>query len=157
MAPGFACAHIWPVVTSHRISTHPQYSHYSTMLDDYFRQYGLVFILAVVAFIVPASMLLASSLFARLSIRPQKPDPVKLDVYECGMQTIGGRWGQFNFRYYMYALLFVIFDVEVIFIFPWAVKFNKLGVFALAEMGAFILILFIGWVYAWRKQDLEWR
>ena len=127
------------------------------MLDDYFRQYGLIAIFAAVAFIVPSSMMLVSWLASRARIRPSKPDPVKLDVYECGMQTIGGRWGQFNFRYYMYALLFVIFDVEVIFIFPWAVKFNKLGLFALIEMMVFILILMLGWVYAWRKQDLEWR
>ena len=111
----------------------------------------------MVAFIVPASMMAVSWLASRVRIRPQKPDPVKLDVYECGMQTIGGRWGQFNFRYYTYALLFVIFAVEVIFIFPWAVRFNKLGLFALVEMVVFILILVVAWVYAWRKQDLEWR
>ena len=127
------------------------------MLDDYFRQYGLIAILALVAFIVPASMLMVSWLFSKVGMRPQKPEPVKSEVYECGMETIGGRWGQFNFRYYMYALLFVIFDVEVIFIFPWAVKFNRLGAFAMAEMGVFVLILLIGWVYAWRKEDLEWR
>ena len=73
------------------------------------------------------------------------------------MQLMGGRWSQFNFRYYMYALLFVIFDVEVVFIFPWAVRFNTLGLFALIEMLVFILILVLGWAYAWRKQDLEWR
>jgi NADH-quinone oxidoreductase subunit A len=128
------------------------------MLDDYFRQYGLIAIFAVVAFIVPSSMLLVSFLASRVRIRPKKPDPIKEDIYECGMQTIGGsRWGQFNFRYYMYALLFVIFDVQVIFIFPWAVRFKKLGLFALIEMMVFVLILLLGWVYAWRKQDLEWR
>lgn len=127
------------------------------MLDDYFRQYGLIAIFAVVAFIVPASMMMVSWLASKVRIRPHKPDEVKLDVYECGMQTIGGRWGQFNFRYYSYALLFVVFDVEVIFIYPWAVRSNKLGLFALVEMMAFIFILLIGWAYAWRKQDLEWR
>ena len=127
------------------------------MLDDYFRQYGLIAIFAVVAVIVPSSMLLVSWLAARVRIRPSKPDPVKLDVYECGMQTIGGRWGQFNFRYYMYAILFVVFDVEVIFIYPWAAKFNQLPLFALVEMVVFILILMVAWAYAWRKRDLEWR
>ena len=127
------------------------------MLDDYFRQYGLVAILGVVAVIVPTSMLMLSWAASKVKIRPQKPNPVKSEVYECGMQTIGGRWGQFNFRFYMYALLFVIFDVEVVFIYPWAVKFNQLGLFALIEMMVFILILVLGWVYAWRKQDLEWR
>ena len=127
------------------------------MLDDYFRQYGLIAIFAVVAVIVPSSMLLVSWLASKVRIRPRKPDPVKLDVYECGMQTIGGRWGQFNFRYYMYALLFVVFDIEVIFIYPWAAKFNQLPLFALVEMVIFILILMVAWAYAWRKQDLEWR
>ena len=126
-------------------------------MDDYFRQYGLIAIFAVVAFIVPASMMMVSWLASKVRVRPQKPDPVKSDVYECGMQTIGGKWGQFNFRYYTYALLFVIFGVEVIFIYPWAVRFNKLGLFALLEMVVFILILVVGWMYAWRKQDLEWR
>jgi len=126
------------------------------MLDDYLRQYVLIAIFAVVAFIVPTSMLVVSWLLSRVRIRPSKPSPVKSDVYECGMQIMGGRWGQFNFRYYMYALLFVIFDVEVVFIFPWAVQFNKLGLFALIEMVIFILILVLGWAYAWRKQDLEW-
>tara|TARA_B100001245_G_C22821393_1_gene395271 strand:- start:417 stop:638 length:222 start_codon:yes stop_codon:yes gene_type:complete len=73
------------------------------------------------------------------------------------MEPIGGHWGQFNFRYYMYALLFVIFDVEAVFIYPWAVKFNQLGLFALVEMFVFIGILVVGWLYAWRKKDLEWR
>ena len=127
------------------------------MLDDYFRQYGLIAIFAVIAFIVPASMLMISWLASKVLIRPKKPHPVKSEVYECGMETIGGKWGQFNFRYYMYALLFVIFDVEVVFIYPWAVRFNQLPLFALLEMMVFILILVVGWVYAWRKQDLEWR
>lgn len=127
------------------------------MLDDYFRQYGLIAIFAVVALIVPVSMLMLSWLASKVRMRPQKPDPVKQDIYECGMQSIGGKWGQFNFRYYMYALLFVIFDVQVIFIYPWAVRFNQLPLFALIEMVVFILILVVGWMYAWRKQDLEWR
>ena len=128
-----------------------------SVLEDYFRQYGLIAIFAVVAFIVPTSMLVLSFLLYRLGIRPQKPSAVKQDIYECGMETIGGRWAQFNFRYYMYALLFVIFDVAVIFVYPWAVRFGKLGLFALIEMAAFITILGFGWVYAWRKRDLEWR
>ena len=127
------------------------------MLDDYFRQYGLIAIFAVVALIVPVSMLMLSWLASKVRMRPQKPDPVKQDIYECGMQSIGGKWGQFNFRYYMYALLFVIFDVQVIFIYPWAVRFNQLPLFALIVMVVFILILAVGWLYAWRKQDLEWR
>ncbi len=127
------------------------------MVDDYLRQYGLVAILGIVAVIVPTSMLMLSWVASKVKIRPQKPGAVKSEVYECGMQTIGGKWGQFNFRFYLYALLFIIFDVGVVFIYPWAVKFNQLGLFALVAMMVFISILALGWVYAWRKQDLEWR
>lgn len=127
------------------------------MLDDYFRQYGLIGIFAVVALVVPTSVLLLSWLASRLGIRPHNPTPVKLETYECGMQTIGGRWSQFNFRYYLYAILFVIFDVEVIFLYPWATKFLRLELFALLEMAVFVLVLLVGWAYAWRKGDLEWR
>ena len=126
-------------------------------MEDYFRQYGLIAIFAGVAIFVPVSMLMISFMLSKLGIRPQKPNPVKQDIYECGMETNGGQWGQFNFRYYMYALLFVIFDVAVIFIYPWATRLGRLGLFALIEMLAFITILGFGWVYAWRKQDLEWR
>ena len=127
------------------------------MLEDYFRQYALVFVFTVVAIVVPASLLLVGYLAQILGVRPSNPNPVKSDTYECGMEMAGAKWGQFNFRYYMYALLFVIFDVEVVFIYPWAVKFNQLGLFALVEMFVFISILIVGWLYAWRKRDLEWR
>ena len=126
------------------------------MLDDYFRQYGLIAIFAAVAFIVPVSMLMASWMSSKLGLRPNNPTPVKLETYECGMQPIGGRWNQFHFRYYMYAILFVVFDVEVVFLYPWATKFLQLELFALIEMLTFVGILLVGWAYAWRKRDLEW-
>ena len=126
------------------------------MQDDYFRQYGLVAIFVVVAFAVPVSMLLMSWMSSRIGIRPTNPTKVKSETFECGMEAIGGRWGQFNFRYYMYAVLFVIFDVEVVFLYPWASKFLQLKLFALVEMAAFVAILLVGWTYAWRKRDLEW-
>lgn len=126
------------------------------MLDDYFRQYGLIAIFAVIALVVPVSMLMLSRMAGSVGLRPKNPTPVKLEAYECGMETIGGRWNQFNFRYYMYAILFVIFDVEVVFLYPWAAKFLKLQLFALLEMLAFVLILLVGLAYAWRKGDLEW-
>ena len=126
------------------------------MLDDYFRQYGLIAIFAGVAIIVPTSMLMGSWFLSRLGFRPNNPTPVKLETYECGMEAIGGRWTLFNFRYYTFAILFVIFDVEVVFLYPWAAKFLQLELFALIEMVVFVLILMVGWAYAWRKRDLEW-
>ena len=126
-------------------------------MEDYFRQYGLIAIFSGLAIFVPTSMLLLSRVLAFVKVRPRKPNPVKYETYECGMQTIGGQWMQFNFRYYMYAILFVIFDVEIIFIYPWAIRFGKLGLFAFLEMMVFMAILVIGWLYAWRKGALEWR
>ena len=126
------------------------------MLDDYFRQYGLIAIFFGVALIVPISMVTASWMMSRLGFRPTNPPPVKSETYECGMEAIGGRWNLFNFRYYMYAILFVIFDVEVVFLYPWAAKFLHLELFALIEMLVFVLILLVGFAYAWRKRDLEW-
>ena len=126
------------------------------MLDDYFRQYGLIAIFFGVALIVPISMVTASWMMSRLGLRPTYPPPVNSETFECGMEAIGGRWNLFNFRYYMYAILFVIFDVEVVFLYPWAAKFLHLELFALIEMLLFVLILLVGFAYAWRKRDLEW-
>ena len=83
------------------------------MLDNYFREYGLIAIFMVVAIIVPASMLMMSLMAGRIGLRPNKPTEIKSDTYECGVEPIGGRWELFNFRYYMFAILFVIFDVEM--------------------------------------------
>ncbi len=128
------------------------------MLDDYFRQYGLIAIFAIAALLIPVSMLLISRLAVFVRVRPHKVDPVKSSIYECGVLPIGKvRWGQFNFRYFMFALLFVIFDVETVFIYPWAIRFQQLGLFAFIEMLVFVLILGLGLAYAWRKRALEWE
>ena len=118
--------------------------------------FGYIGILLVFALFVPVSILLVAKLVA---VRPQRPDPdnVKTDTYECGMHTIGSSWIQFNFRYYYYALLFVIFDIESVFLYPWAVHFNQLKLFGFVEMLIFILILVVGLVYAWRKRVMEWK
>jgi len=120
-------------------------------LDAYTRNYLLVvtFLLAALAFaLLPIAL-------ARL-LAPRKPSPVKEDIYECGVQTTGETWVQFKVQYYIYALLFVIFDIETVFLYPWAVAFNQLGLFAFVEMVIFLLILVGGLVYAWRKGVLEW-
>ncbi len=126
------------------------------LLDDYFRQYGLIAIFLAIAIIVPVSMLMLSWGASKIGFRPSSPTAVKSETYECGMEAIGGRWNLFNFRYYMFAILFVIFDVEVIFLYPWATKFLRLELFALIEMAVFVGVLMVGWAYAWRKRDLEW-
>jgi len=88
---------------------------------------------------------------------PWNPNPVKESTYECGMETIGKAWVQFNFRYYFYALLFIALDVLVIFLYPWAVELKQLGLSALIAILIFVLIIMVGYVYAWRKKVLEWK
>jgi NADH-quinone oxidoreductase subunit A len=89
-------------------------------------------------------------------LRPSRPQPEKYINYESGVDPVGSGWGQSNVRYYIFALLFVMFDVEAVFILPWAVRLEALGVFGLVEMLIFIVILLLGLVYAWRKGVLRW-
>jgi NADH:ubiquinone oxidoreductase subunit 3 (subunit A) len=87
---------------------------------------------------------------------PKKPNPIKQTTYECGLETVGDSWVQFKAQYYIFALVFLVFDVETVFLFPWAVKLGQLGLFAVVEGIVFISILVIGLVYTWRKGMLEW-
>jgi len=115
-------------------------------------QYLFVAIFFLIALAVPAIGLILA-----WAIRPKKPNPAKTSTYECGMETIGDTWVQFKAQYYLYALVFVVFDVEAAFIFPWAVAYHKLELYALVEMVIFVAILLGGLLYAWRKGALEWR
>jgi NADH:ubiquinone oxidoreductase subunit 3 (subunit A) len=119
--------------------------------------YGYIAILLVFALLFPSLPLMVSFLFRALRIRPEAPDPVKMDTYECGVETEGDSWVQFNFRYYLVALIFVVFDVEVVFLYSWAVAFPEKLVVGFVEAITFIAILVIGYLYAWRKHALEWR
>ena len=94
---------------------------------------------------------------ARL-LSPKKPNPIKTSTYECGIETIGDTWVQFRAQYYIYALVFVVFDIEAVFLFPWAVAYGTKGVglWALGEAFLFLGILSVGLVYAWRKGALRW-
>ena len=105
--------------------------------------------------IVAAMLMVGGMLGLGRLVRPNRPQSEKYITYESGSDPVGG-WGQSNVRYYVYALLFVIFDVEAVFIFPWAVNLESLGVFGLVEMVLFIAILAFGLVYAWRKGVLRW-
>jgi NADH-quinone oxidoreductase subunit A len=118
--------------------------------------YGYIAILLVASIAVPALILLLSKFLSYKSKR-HDPEDVKSSTYECGMETVGTSWVQFNFRYYVFALLFVIFDIETVFLYPWAVQFRQLKLFGFVEMLIFILILVVGLVYAWRKKVLEWK
>jgi NADH:ubiquinone oxidoreductase subunit 3 (subunit A) len=126
--------------------------------DGVLHDYGQIGILVIIALIFPLGALVTSWAFRSLRIRPGgDSNPVKDDIYECGLRTEGPSLVQFNFRYYYIALLFVLFDVEIVFLFPWALVFDKIGVAAYFEGILFIGILCLGILYAWRKRALEWR
>ena len=114
-------------------------------------EFGRVFIF----FIVGAIFVLGGLVFAWL-IRPHRWYPNKLTVYECGEEPVGSPWIRFNIRFYVIALIFLIFDVEVVFLFPWAVVYKHLGMFAFIEMLVFLAILAVGYAYIWVSGDLEW-
>ncbi len=110
---------------------------------------GLFFLAALVVPLLPVVL-------ARF-IAPKKPSPTKNAPYECGTETQGDTWVQFRIQYYLFAILFVVFDVEALFLFPWAVVFKEMGLAGLAAMGIFLGILALGLIYAWQKGALEWE
>ncbi len=107
-------------------------------------------------YVLIAAVFPATPIIINYFIAPRKPNHIKLDTYECGIETVGETWVQFKVQYYIYALVFLIFDVEIVFLFPWAVAFDKLAFFAVVEGVIFIAILAAGLVYAWRQGALEW-
>ena len=119
--------------------------------------YSYIGLFVLVAIFFAITMLLLPISLRLIGIIPKKPSAVKSSTFECGMQTIGKTWVQFNFRYYFYALIFVALDVLVVFIYPWAVELRQLGVFAFIAVLIFIFIILIGYIYAWRKKVLEWK
>jgi NADH:ubiquinone oxidoreductase subunit 3 (subunit A) len=124
------------------------------VIPEVFGRVGILFTLAIAFPMLP---IMVSFLLYRLKIRPENHNPIKLATYECGVEAEGSSWGQFNARYYLFALGFVIFDVEVIFLYPWAVEHQELALTVLWKAVLFIGILVLGLVYAWRKRALEWR
>ena len=125
-------------------------------MDDYLRQYGFIFIMTGVAIAVPVTVLMISYLGMKVRARPFKPNPIKYDPYECGMETVGGNWQRFNVRYYRFALLFLLFDVEVVFLFPWATQAGALGWSAFGAILFFIGVMLVGWAYEWKRGGMEW-
>ena len=105
----------------------------------------------IIAPVFPAAALLIPRLIA-----PKKPNKIKLQTYECGIETVGDSWVQFRVQYYVFGLVFLIFDIEAIFLYPWAAAFDLLPLFAVLEGILFILILIAGLVWAWRKGVLQW-
>lgn len=89
-------------------------------------------------------------------VSPQSKNPQKFDPYECGVPTVGSTWIQFNVGYYLFALVFLVFDVEIVFLYPWSVVLREMGTVAFVEIFVFVFILFLGLLYAWKKRALKW-
>jgi NADH:ubiquinone oxidoreductase subunit 3 (subunit A) len=110
-----------------------------------------------IALLLGAGMLLPGvAIVANWLLSPKKPNPIKQSIYECGIETVGETYIQLKGAYYIYALIFVVFDIEAVFLFPWAVAYDKLQLYMVMEGVLFILILAAGLAYAWRKGVLEW-
>lgn len=108
-------------------------------------------------FILVALLLPAAAISIAAILAPKKPNPIKQMTYECGMETVGPSLAQFKVQYYVYPLFFLIFDVEAVLLFPWAVAYKQLALYGVVEAALFILILLGGLVYAWKKGALDWR
>jgi len=113
--------------------------------------YAFIGLFALVALLFPVAALIVGALLG-----PRRPSSAKLAHYECGLVPKGESWIQFKVQYYIYALVFVVFDVETVFLYPWAAAYHKLGLFALAEATLFLAILAVGLAYAWAHGDLQW-
>ena len=119
--------------------------------------YGYVGLFIIVTILFSVVLVILPLVFRFLRIVPHKPNPIKNATFECGMETIGTAWVQFNFRYYFYALVFLALDVLLVFLYPWAVALKQLGYFGLIGVLIFIGFIFVGYIYAWRKKVLEWK
>jgi NADH:ubiquinone oxidoreductase subunit 3 (subunit A) len=115
------------------------------------KDYELIGLLFIVGLALPVAAILSGSILG-----PRKPNRIKNDTYECGMETFGPTWVQFKVQYYLFALVFVVFDIELVFLFPFAAAFDKLPLYAVVETVVFILILAAALVYAWKRKALEW-
>ena len=120
-------------------------------------EYGYIGILLIVAVLFTLAFPIIPYILTRLGVVPKKSTPEKLAPYECGMETIGKTWIQFNFRYYFFAVLFVTLDVLTVFLYPWAVNLTKSGLFGFLAVLVFFAIIMVGYVYAWFKGALQWK
>jgi len=123
------------------------------LLDNY----GYVGLFIIAAILFPLVLIILPVILRFLRLVPHNPSAVKNATFECGMETIGKTWVQFNFRYYFYALIFLALDVLVVLLYPWAVDVRKLGTFGFTGVLIFIAIVIVGYLYAWRKRVLEWK
>ncbi len=121
------------------------------------QNYGYIALFMLVAILFAAFMIILPVILRLVNVVPKNPNPAKEAPFECGMETIGKSWIQFNFRYYFYALILIALDIMVVFLYPWAVELKQLGASGYVAALIFIFIIIVGYVYAWRKKVLEWK
>ena len=122
------------------------------MLTDFLKDYLSILIFLFVALSLSVGFIVLNFLFS-----PKNPDPEKLSAYECGFEAFGHSRMKFDVRFYLVAILFIIFDLEVAFLFPWAISLGSIGIFGFWSMMIFLLVLTIGFIYEWKKGALEWE
>ena len=121
------------------------------MLTDFLREYLSIIIFVFVALSLSVGFIVLNFLFS-----PKNPDPEKLSAYECGFEAFGDSRMEFDVRFYLVAILFIIFDLEIAFLFPWAISLGSLGALGFWSMMIFLFILTVGFVYEWKKGALDW-
>ena len=122
------------------------------MLADFLKDYFSIILFLIIALGLSIGFILINFLFS-----PKKPDPEKLSAYECGFEAFDDSRMEFDVRFYLVAILFIIFDLEIAFLFPWAITLGKIGVFGFWSMMIFLAVLTIGFIYEWKKGALEWE
>ena len=122
------------------------------MLTNFLNDYLSIIIFAFIALGLSVGFIILNFLFS-----PKNPDPEKLSAYECGFEAFGDSRMEFDVRFYLVAILFIIFDLEIAFLFPWAISLGKIGIFGFVSMMIFLFILTIGFIYEWKKGALEWE
>ncbi len=119
--------------------------------------YGLIGLFSIIVVLFTLVMVVLPIALRYLKIVPNNPNPIKNSIFECGMETIGKTWVQFNFHYYFYALVFLALDVLVVFLYPWASQLRQLGLSSFFVVLILVFIVLIGYIYAWKKKVLEWK
>ena len=122
------------------------------MLADFLNDY-----LSIIVFLIIAIILSTGFIIVNFAFSPKNPDPEKLSAYECGFEAFNDSRMEFDVRFYLVAILFIIFDLEIAFLFPWAISLGKIGIFGFISMMIFLFILTIGFIYEWKKGALDWE
>ncbi len=122
------------------------------MLINFLNEYLTIIIFLLVSLGLSAGFILVNFIFS-----PKKPDPEKLSAYECGFEPFNDSRMEFDVRFYLVAILFIIFDLEIAFLFPWAISLGKIGIFGFISMMIFLFILTVGFIYEWKKGALDWE